>query len=312
MRARHRGRDRRPTSRLGARRWVLAASGATALACVSLVALPAAQVAGGSAVTYVALGDSYTAGPLVPAQSTNPLGCLRSDHNYPSDTAGALGLSLVDMSCSGATTADMTGPQQVTPGPANPPQLGAIRASTRVVSLQIGGNDIGFVDIIENCAALTPWGPTKVGLNCRDHYDPGGNDHLGATIAALEPAVAAIIDQVHAQAPQAEVFVVGYPAILPASGSCWPSLPIEKGDAAYLRQKELQLDDVLQSAATQNGATYVDTYGASLTHDACAPESTRWVEPLVPDAPAAPVHPNAAGEAGMAALLESAIRATGI
>ena len=71
--------------------------------------------------SYVALGDSYTAGPLIPLQETDPLGCLRSDHNYPHLVAAALSVSdFRDPSCSGAETDDMTMPQGVSPGP-NPP-----------------------------------------------------------------------------------------------------------------------------------------------------------------------------------------------
>src|ERR1051326_4231915 len=66
---------------------------------------------------YVALGDSYTAGPFIPVQQDDPVGCLRSDHNYPHLVAAILGFRLRDVSCSGATTQDMTSPQDVTPVP---------------------------------------------------------------------------------------------------------------------------------------------------------------------------------------------------
>src|SRR5262245_31053508 len=89
---------------------------------------------------YVALGDSYTAGPLIPNQSLNPLGCLRSTNDYAAVAARALGLSLRDVSCSGATTSHMANPQNVTPGP-NPPQFDGLRSDTAVVTLGIGGND---------------------------------------------------------------------------------------------------------------------------------------------------------------------------
>jgi hypothetical protein len=100
--------------------------------------------------------------------------------------------------------------------------------------------------------------------------------------------------------------------VLPSSGACWPLLPFESGDAQYLQAKEIELNQMLQTAAGANGATYVDTYTASESHSACAPESARWVEPLIPGCFCAPVHPNAAGEAGMAALLEAAMRARGV
>jgi len=89
---------------------------------------------------WVGLGDSYAAGPLIPNQSLSPLGCLRSDHNFAH--LAAAGHTLADVSCSGADTGDMTAPQPTDAG-TNPPQLDALSADTRVVSLQIGGNYIG-------------------------------------------------------------------------------------------------------------------------------------------------------------------------
>lgn len=271
---------------------------------LTLVAGPSSAAAG---QTYVALGDSYTSGPDIPTQSTSPAGCLRSNHNYPSVTATALGLSLTDVSCSGATTANMYSAQAVTPGPANPPQLQAVTTSTQIVSLQVGGDDLGFTSIIENCVALTPWGPTKVGANCKNYYDPHGNDSLKAAISALQSKIAGVIGQVRTQAPGAKVFVVGYPAILPQSGACWPSMPFETGDAQYLNQTEVELNSALATAAAANGATYVNTYTPSINHNACTSEATRWVEPLVPASAAYPGHPNANGEAAMAQELEAAM-----
>src|SRR6195952_5666210 len=145
-------------------------------------------VASASAAQWVGLGDSYAAGPLIPNQSLNPLGCLRSDHNYAHLAAAQLGRSLNDVSCSGATTEDMTAAQDVTPGPANPPQFNALNSGVSTVSLSIGGNDIGFTSIIENCAAPTPFGHP-----CIVKYNNGSGDQLAARIAAAAPKVAATI-----------------------------------------------------------------------------------------------------------------------
>src|SRR5215213_8234846 len=48
-----------------------------------LVALVPAATARADGGVYVALGDSYTAGPLNPNQHGDPIDCGRSDHNYP-------------------------------------------------------------------------------------------------------------------------------------------------------------------------------------------------------------------------------------
>ena len=51
----------------------------------------------------------------------------------------------------------MTAPQGVTPGP-NPPQFDALDADTQIVTFNIGGNDIGFTGIAENCLSPSPIG----------------------------------------------------------------------------------------------------------------------------------------------------------
>ena len=262
-----------------------------------------AGAAGASAATYTSLGDSYASGPLIPNQSLNPLGCLRSDHNYAHLTASQLGLTLSDVSCSGATTVDMTQSQSVTPGPANPPQFNALTPSTEIVSVTIGGNDIGFAEVAESCITINPFSTP-----CKNKYDAGGHDQLAERIAATAPKVAAVLQGIHQRSPKARVFVVNYPAIFPPTGyGCFPQMPIGFGDVPYLRQTEIGLDTMLAEQAAANSATLVDWYSASIGHDSCKSLSTRWVEPLVPNELAYPIHPNKAGMVGGAAVLAAAI-----
>jgi lysophospholipase L1-like esterase len=271
-----------------------------------VVAVLAATLALGagsaSGADWVGLGDSYAAGPLIPNQQLDPLGCLRSDHNFAHLAAAQLGQSLRDVSCSGATTDDMTHSQDVSPG-TNPPQFDALSADTRTVTLQIGGNDIGFTEIIENCASVSPFGHP-----CQDQYVVNGHDEIAARIAATAPKVTAVIQGIHARAPQARVFVVNYAAILPETGrGCWPTVPLAWADVPYLRGVEKALNAMLAQQAAANGATIVDDYTASIGHDACKLSSTKWVEPLIPTHAAAPFHPNARGEAGIAGVVAAAV-----
>ncbi|HEX5526724.1 MAG TPA: SGNH/GDSL hydrolase family protein [Solirubrobacterales bacterium] len=269
-----------------------------ALALAALVLYGAAATAA-RAANYVALGDSYAAGPLIP-NPVLPLGCLKSDHNYPHLAAPGIGLSLRDASCSGATTVDMTNPQEVEIDGPNPPQFNSLDASTTVVSLTIGGNDIGFSEVAESCITLNPFSHP-----CLDKYDAGGVDQLKARIEATAPKVAAVLQGIHARSPSAKIYVVNYPAIFPETGfGCWPQMPIGFQDVPYLRSTEQRLDAMLATQAAANGATLVNWYNASIGHDACKSSSTRWVEPLVPGELAAPIHPNLAGmEGGARALL---------
>jgi hypothetical protein len=269
----------------------------TALLAVAMLAVLAAFAGAARAANYVALGDSYTAGPIIPNQIA-PLGCLKSDHNYAHLAAPTIGLTLRDPSCSGATTVDMTNPQSTELG-TNPPQFNSLDAETTRVSLTIGGNDIGFSEVALSCITINPFSTP-----CKDKYTAGGKDQIAERIAATAPKVAAVLQGIHTRSPSAKVFVVNYAAIFPETGfGCWPQMPIGFGDVPYLRSKEKELNAMLATQAAANGATLVNWYNASIGHDACKGSSTRWVEPVVPSNPAAPIHPNLAGMTGAAAIL---------
>jgi lysophospholipase L1-like esterase len=255
------------------------------------------------AANYVALGDSYAAGPLIP-NPLLPLGCLKSSNNYAHLAAPGIGLSLRDATCSGAKTNHMTEPQNVEPDGPNPPQFNSLNAETTVVTLTIGGNDIGFSEVAESCVTYNPFSHP-----CLDKYNAGGVDQLKARIEATAPKVAAVLQGIHTRSPAAKIYVLNYPAIFPETGyGCWPQMPIGFQDVPYLRSTEQRLNSMLATQAAANGATVVSWYGASIGHDACKGSSTRWVEPLVPTNPAAPIHPNQAGMVGGANALLAAVK----
>ncbi len=268
---------------------------------VVLIAMlvPAAPAWG--ATSYVSLGDSFAAGPLIPLQ-VQPFGCLKSNNNYPNLASRELGLALTDASCSGADTADMTQPQGVTPGP-NPPQFNSLTATTEVVTLQIGGNDIGFSGIARDCTSTSP-----EGTPCQDRYVVNGRDEISERIAATAPKVAAVFQGIRERSPNARILFVNYAAILPDSGpGCWPQIPITEGDVPYVRAKQKELNAMLATEAANAGAELVDWYTASIGHDACQPPVIRWVEPAVPANAAAPLHPNLVGMLGASSLLVAAL-----
>ncbi len=280
------------------RRWLRAL-----VVAVVAVALFAFAAAGARAANYVSLGDSYTAGPLIP-NPVLPLGCLKSSNNYPRLAAPSIGLPLRDPSCSGAKTDHMTQPQNVDPDGPNPPQFNALDAETTVVSLTIGGNDIGFSEVAQSCITVNPFSTP-----CKNKYASGGKDQLAERIAATAPKVAAVLQGIHTRSPSAEIYVLNYPAIFPETGfGCWPQMPIGFGDVPYLRSTQQKLNSMLATQAAANGATLVNWYGASIGHDACKNSSTRWVEPLVPGELAAPIHPNKAGMKGAANVLVAAVK----
>lgn len=279
--------------------WRAAVAVAAALTAGVLVAAPAAAQEPAPVGRYVAMGDSYTAGPLVPIQTGKPVGCLRSTNNYPALVAKGLAVTTAqDVSCSGATTANLEGPQK-TGLDTNAAQFDALGPDVSLVTLGIGGNDIGFVSIIAECATRSPLKPT--GAACRDHYNVTGSDELATRIDATAPKIAAALETITERAPQARVLLVGYPALLPDTGNgCFPFVPFSAGDVDYLRGVEKKLNTMLAEQAAAAGVGYVDTYTPSIGHDMCADRGVRWIEGLIPTSPAAPAHPNAAGMRGMA------------
>lgn len=275
-----------------------------ALTCiVTVLAAPAASALPPPRL-YVALGDSYTASPLTSTPTGSPTGCLRSSNNYPNVAKATIGMEIfVDRSCSGAETDDFFAPQSVTGG-TNPPQLDALTTMTYAVSIGVGGNDIGFSEIIESCVTANPFATP-----CRDRYTSGGVDQLAARINATAPKIANVLAAVRQRAPQATIYLVGYPTVVPNSGlGCWPTVPIGFGDVSYLRATTQRLNSMLATQAAAGGARYVDTYTPSIGRDTCASSSVRWVEGLIPSSAAAPFHPNARGSAGMGAALAAATR----
>ena len=261
-------------------------------------ALPASAVAAEDG-PYVALGDSYTAAPLVLPQVGEPIGCARSGANYPSLVARGLGIAAFrDVSCSSATTEHMAGPQSVPLG-VNPPQFDALSDSTELVTVGIGGNDVGLVGAAVTCAELGALAPT--GTACRDHFNSGGQDRLVAQIAATAPKIAGVVAGIRARSPRARIVVVGYPDVLPRSGNgCYPLVPLSPDDVRYFDGLIVQTNEMLAATSAAGGAEYVDTYFDSVGHDVCTLPPVRWFEGLVPTAPAFPLHPNGLGEQSMA------------
>jgi lysophospholipase L1-like esterase len=254
----------------------------------------------------VALGDSYTAGALLPLQPlATPSGCLRSAKAYPVLVAAGLGAPLTDVACASAGVKNLSQPQRTYLG-TNPAQLAALSPADSVVLLTLGGDDIGFLNVLQECAKLSftnPWGSP-----CKAHYTQGGTDQLAANVRAEAPRIAAALTAIRTRAPHARVVLVGYPDMFPQTGGCWPRVPVTSGDIGYLRGIELTANAMLAADATQAGAIFVNTYQATAGHDFCRDESARDIEGLVPGSLALPFHPNARGQAAIAAAVLSALR----
>ena len=125
------------------RRWALVVA---AVAAVAIVVVAVLQLTTAASAAYVALGDSYASGAGTSAGSAEENECRRSDEAHPNLLAAEVE-ALADLdfvACSGATTADLLAEQ-----------LPAVGADTQVVTMTIGGNDVGLTRSLRVCA-LTP------------------------------------------------------------------------------------------------------------------------------------------------------------
>jgi lysophospholipase L1-like esterase len=265
----------------------------TAAVLVGVVAVPAAQAA--EPLQYVALGDSYSAASgVLPPDPQAPPQCLRSTANYPHVIAGETGAQLTDVTCGGADTNDFFEPQY--DGVAA--QLDALSADTDLVTMTIGGNDSGvFINTIQACgvAAATTAGQ---GSPCKDQYGSSFEDTIRTT---TYPSLVRALEAVHAASPEATVAILGYPWIMPPSGGCFDKMPVAEGDVPYVHGIQATLNDAVRRAAEATGTTFVDLSEVSTGHDACQAIGVRWVEPVLQTTNPVVVHPNALGEAEMAA-----------
>jgi lysophospholipase L1-like esterase len=245
-------------------------------------------------VEYVALGDSYSAAPGVPVTDLAG-GCLRSSHDYPHLLAAAVpALRLTDVTCSGATTADLTRPQRINQVTV-PAQLDALSRRTRLVTLGIGGNDLGLF------GTLLGW-CLEGGQNCVR----GVSAHVDRDTAVIHRRLVSSLRAIHRRAPHATVVLVGYPQLVPANHLGCAGLQVAPAVLAYVGRLIARFSTMMASAARAGGATYVDLVGPSAGHDICSADP--WVNGRQPTDRAIPFHPFRAEQQAVAGLLTPLVR----
>lgn len=255
---------------------------------------------------YVALGDSFTAGPGIPPQ-VGAEGCGRSSRNYPSLLAERLDVeSFTDVSCNGADTTHLRGAQRTGDGRVAP-QLGALTRDTDLVTLGIGGNDFAvFGQLVTLCPLVR--GADPAGAPCRELFGQDEGDALLDSVPRLRGRLVRAVSDIIRRAPGADVVLVGYPRIVPARGACPGQLPFAERDYRYADRIERALNATLRRAAESQGAVYVDTFGPSRGHDVCAGRRA-WVNGRAGGPTAAAYHPFARGMAGVAREVYAALPA---
>lgn len=252
-------------------RAVGAAVGAAVVAAT--MSVTAANAESTAAVDYVAMGDSYVSGTGTGDYYDDSGDCLRGPQAYPALWAASHAVSSFGfVACSGATTEDVLASQ-----------VSALSAATDLVTIAIGGNDIGFADIISTCQLGSD-------STCESAVNQARNDARTVLPGLLDQTYGAI----RSGAPNARVVVLGYPRLFDPSGSCgFGGMNTYK--RGLINGGADELSTIIGGRAAAAGFTYVDTRSPFTGHGACG--SSAWINglrwPIVES-----YHPNDTGHSG--------------
>ena len=232
---------------------------------------------------YVALGSSFAAGAGLGAlQQGSPWLCARSVDGYPQQLARLRRLTIVDMSCGGAVTRHLLDGGQFFQGA----QIRAVDRSTRLVTITVGGNDIGYVGDLSLLAGRHS--DTLWGWLVRTFWS-GPKSIDTRNWAKLERELGDTIRAIHQRSPAARVVVATYPTILPPSGTC-DRVALTTAEANLMRAVGDRLAATTRSAAAKAGATVLDMHRLGVSHNACS--ATPWTNGY---SGIAPFHPTLLG-----------------
>lgn len=250
----------------------------------------------GTASRYVALGDSFSAGAgLAPYDDAR---CGRSPRAYPNLVRFTGPARVEVIACEAARVAGVAAQADAT----------TWGDDVGLVTVTVGGNDVGFVDFFAAC-----------GLRPACFEQPyGGYDTLDAWSAArrqaLGPELTALLADLRRRAPEAQVVLLGYPQLLPEVLGPGPGcdvlgLAFDAGERRALRQGTDALNATLAAAASAAGATFAPVADRFAGHEACSDDPWLLFGGLADlvSAPEGVLHPNDTGQAAYAAALLDAL-----
>jgi lysophospholipase L1-like esterase len=252
----------------------------------------------------LALGDSYSsgegAGDYEPGSDTDDNTCHRSRNAWPVLLAEQRRLRIQpSLACSGATLTDLMSGRSGGQPERRRSQLSRIAGDANVITVTIGGNDLGFREVLENCIAA----------DCVTTYHRPSGDVLDARIDDLARRLPAAYRAIQAAAPKARVVVVDYPKFFPdAKPNCAALDRISPAEGGYLNDKLHRADIAILDAAREAGVTGIDVsttlQGGELT---CS--GTQYVNHATPQLKllSASFHPNALGQERMARAVATAL-----
>ncbi len=250
-------------------------------AAAALVALT--NPVNAASVNYVALGDSYASGVGTGSYDGASGSCKRSPLAYPALWAASHAVaSFTSVACGGAKTTDVIASQAPVLSP-----------STTLVTVQVGGNDAGFIEVVATCTFLIP------DKDCVKRVD-----RSKAFVQKTLPAqLDKVYDTIKAKSPSARVVVMGYPRIYKVPGSCIGGLSDVK--RSTINSGADALNVAIAERAAAHGFTFVDVRTAFSGREICSQNA--WLNGFIFQLDDS-FHPNRAGhQSGFLPALRSVI-----
>ena len=268
---------------------------------------------GGTLVNhYVALGDSYQSGEgtfdyITGTDIDGQNQCHRSDFAYPSLLVKQriVNLDLDFRACSGALVSTMLIPSSSSGPPWDDgiSQVNALGTSTRLVTVGIIGNDLGFSGAIEECITLS----VTTSKSCQSEM----SSDLSAKLTSLEsgPLKQRLIDLyrlIRAKAPFARVLVVSYPKFFPEYNNeknCgWV---YRVSDQLWMNAATKRADKAIGAAAATAGFEYINMYDSNDGFEMCTTlEAMNGIVGTLFNPQTESYHPNKRGHELMAREIE--------
>jgi lysophospholipase L1-like esterase len=249
-------------------------SATATLGTAAALAIAGGGAAHASSLSYVALGDSYSSGVGAGSYTSSSGSCDRSTNAYSQLWTNANSpAAFTFVACSGATTADVLSGQ-----------IASVTAATTLVSITIGGNDVGFSGVMETCVLDST-------SSCVSAVNTAESEAQTQLPAKLDAVYAAI----KAHAPNARVVVLDYPELydLSKSSSC---IGLSTTDRTDLNQAADVLDGVIKTEAAKYGDVFADVRSAFSGHEIC--DSSSWLHSVNIFDLDESYHPTASGQSG--------------
>ncbi|MEE3917932.1 SGNH/GDSL hydrolase family protein [Micromonospora sp. BRA006-A] len=184
---------------------------------------------GGPVRPLVALGDSYASGVGADSYTSESGNCLRSTNAYPAlYNTNIKPASYRSVACSGATTADVINSQ-----------LSALSSTTTLVSVTVGGNDVGFANIMSTCV-----------LQGETQCVAAVQSAMNVARTSMPGRLANVYNGIKSRSPSARVVVVGYPVFYQLGTTC---IGLSATSRAKINEGINLLDDITRTAAVSAG-----------------------------------------------------------